>query len=183
MIEVITGPMFSGKTKSLIYKIDFAKECGLRVGVFKPMIESRNDKEDNGIATHDLKKTHNAFIVKNGIEIINLSSEYDVIAIDEAQFFDPYIYIAIKRLQDKNKWIIVAGLDMDYLREPFATMSNIMSIANKIYKLESICTNCKRPAPYSYRKARVCDTVFIGGEDSYSALCLTCFNNSNNSNQ
>jgi thymidine kinase len=182
MIEVITGPMFSGKTKTLIYKIEVAKGAGLSVLVVKPMIESRNSDEDNGIATHDLEKKSEAVVVSNAMHILRISKEYDVIAIDEAQFFDSYLYIVIKRLQDQGKWIIVAGLDMDYQREPFSTMANIMAIANKVNKLVTACNGCKEQAQYSYRKTRVCDTVYIGGEDSYSALCINCYNKLNNSN-
>lgn len=183
MIEVITGPMFSGKTKTLIYKIELAKEAGLSVIVFKPRIESRNQYEDYAIATHDLTNTYKAKVVDNGLHMLREMPGYDLIAIDEAQFFDPLLYVSIQAMRSLNKWIIVVGLDMDFKGEPFPAMANIMAIANKVNKLESVCDFCKKPAQFSYRKTTDSDTVLIGGADHYSAKCLNCFNHSINSNQ
>lgn len=175
MIDVITGPMFSGKTEELIRRIHTAETAGLKVKVFKPQIESRNESEVNAIATHNKKDSVAAMPVSSSIYIVRESVGYDVVAIDEAQFFDEKLYTVLRVLSDNGKWIIASGLDMDYQREPFSTMANLMVIADKIDKYTSICNICKKPAAYSKRVVKENDRVFIGGDDSYIPCCTEHF--------
>ena len=179
MIDVITGPMFSGKTGELIRRVKAYEVAGLKCIAFKPEIESRNEDENNGIATHDRKDAIKAVMESNPIDIARKASDYDVIAIDEAQFFEPYLYLVLKALQEADKIVIVSGLDLDYEMEPFTTMANIMAIAQKIDKYTAVCNDCRQPAQYSKRVSEEKGRVLIGGDDKYAANCLKCFYKSN----
>jgi thymidine kinase len=175
MIEVITGPMFSGKTAELIKRLNQAKEAGLKHIVFKPEIESRNEAEQNAIATHDKSLMMEATPVPNSVYIVRMSKEYDVVAIDEAQFFDTNLYLVAKVLNDAGKRVIISGLDMDYGREPFDTMGRVLAVANQIDKYAASCHSCQKPAQYSKRTIKFNERVLIGGDDKYIAQCHECY--------
>lgn len=175
MIEVITGPMFSGKTEELIKRIKKAQDLGLRCAVFKPEIESRNEAEINAIATHNKKDTFPAIVVRDLFEILDLSASYDLIAIDEAQFFSENIYRVVSYLSTLNKVVLVSGLDLDYKKEPFNSMGGIMAIADSVTKLLAVCDVCGSSARYSKRTITENDRVLIGSNDKYIATCLQCY--------
>jgi thymidine kinase len=180
MIEVICGPMFSGKTEELIRRIKRVIISETPYVVFKPNIESRNDKENNAIATHDLCGELQAVVVDNTDDIYNKGREFDVIAIDEAQFFDEGLYKIVLKLADEGKRIIISGLDLDYERNPFPTMSKLFSIADKVDKINSICMFCKKNlANYSKRVVDNKELMFIGDKQTYKPICRKCFNAQN----
>jgi len=174
MIEVICGPMYSGKTEELIRRIKRVKIAGLKYVVIKPNITSRYDKEVDGIVTHSQDSFIDAETINSSTELLKYI-HYDVIAIDEVQFFDNDLYIIIQMLSDYGKRIIVSGLDMKFNRHPFTLMSNILSISHKIDKLSSICAECKENAVYSYRISDSEEEVIIGEKELYIPLCSKCF--------
>lgn len=177
MIEVICGPMFSGKTEELIRRIKRVKIAGENYIVIKPSIESRYEGEKEGISTHD-DMSINALALNNCLpDVFYETKDYDVIAIDEAQFFDKNLYQIVLMLSDRGKRVIVSGLDTDFRREPFVTMSNIMAIADKVDKLHSICMGCKKDAVYSLRTTDETDLMVIGSSESYIPLCGKCYTN------
>ena len=176
MIEVTCGPMFSGKTEKLIRKLKRAKIAEVSYIVVKPNISSRYDDEEIGIVTHDQEHKALAVVVNDLEQLYNIAHEYQIIAIDEAQFFDKDLYKTVLRLADEGKRIIASGLDMDFQREPFETMSNLLSIADKIDKITSVCVECKENAIYSHRTVAIEDQKFIGSTESYMPLCRKCFN-------
>lgn len=176
-VEVICGSMFSGKTQELIRRLKRLKVAKKKFIVFKPAIDIRYDK--NKIVSHN-KDCINANVVNNISEIKNLISDEEVIAIDEAQFFDETLISLCNDLANRGKRIIICGLDMDYLGVPFGIMPSLMAISDSITKLHAICSDCGNTANYSYRKSSDQDRIVIGEQDEYKALCRVCFSKKKN---
>ena len=176
-VEVICGSMFSGKTQELIRRLKRLKVAKKNFIVFKPAIDIRYKK--NKIVSHN-QDSINATVVNNIAEIQNLISDEEVIAIDEAQFFDETLISLCNDLANKGKRIIICGLDMDYLGVPFGIMPSLMAISDSITKLHAICSDCGDTANYSYRKSIDQDRIVIGEKDEYKALCRVCFSNKKN---
>ena len=176
-VEVICGSMFSGKTQELIRRLKRLRVAKKKFIVFKPAIDIRYDK--NKIVSHN-KDCINATVVNNISEIKNLISDEEVIAIDEAQFFDKTLISLCNDLANRGKRIIICGLDMDYLGVPFGIMPSLMAISDSITKLHAICSDCGDTANYSYRKSIDQDRIVIGEKDEYKALCRVCFYNKKN---
>lgn len=171
-IEVICGSMFAGKTELLIKRIEQAKKNNLNVWVFKPKIDIRYNKSK--IVSHD-KNEFNATPVIDVNEIVKLSKSSQLVVIDEAQFFDKKIIEVCIALSKRKIDIILAGLDLDYLGNPFGPMPKLMKIANKISHLHAICDICKKKAYHTYRKTKNNKTIFLGEKEEYLALCKKCF--------
>ena len=176
-VEVICGSMFSGKTQELIRRLKRLRVAKKKFKVFKPAIDIRYKK--NKIVSHN-KDSISATVVNNIAEIQNLISDEEVIAIDEAQFFDETLISLCNDLANKGKRIIICGLDMDYLGVPFGIMPSLMAISDSITKLHAICSDCGDTANYSYRKSIDQDRIVIGEKDEYKALCRVCFYNKKN---
>jgi thymidine kinase len=171
-IEVICGSMFSGKTKLLIKKIKHFQDNNCNVKVFKPAIDIRYGNEK--IVSHD-KSEICAMPIKKSEDIITESKSSDIIAIDEAQFFDKDIIEVCKNLSEK-KMVIIAGLDMDYLGNGFGPMPRLIKIANQTTKLHATCDICGGKAYHTYRKSTDDSKILLGEKDNYLALCKKCFN-------
>ena len=150
-IEVICGSMFSGKTEELIRRLKRVKIANLSVEIFKPAIDTRYDEVK--IVSHDTN-----FILSTPVDssqnILLLAQNVDVVGIDEAQFFDPDIANVCEELAVRGIRVIVAGLDMDYLGNPFGQMPNLLAKADYITKLHAICVKCGNIANISYRKTK-----------------------------
>jgi thymidine kinase len=172
-IEVICGSMFSGKTEELIRRLKRARIANLKVEIFKPAIDVRYDAVK--IVSHDTNEIHSTPI-DNSQKILLMAPEADVIGIDEAQFFDPEIAQVCDELALRGQRVIVAGLDMDYLGNPFGQMPFIMAKADYVTKLHAICMQCGNIANYSYRKIPNEDQVMLGAKDVYEPRCRTCMN-------
>lgn len=172
-IEVICGSMFSGKTEELIRRINRVKIARRNIMIFKPSLDYRYSNHD--IVSHTRNSTE-AIPVQASRVIANMvTDEVDVVAIDEAQFFDRELVDVINELAFKGKRVIVAGLDMDYLGQPFGPMPNLMAIADDVYKCHAICMKCGRLANYSFRLANGNQQVLIGEQQEYMPLCRTCY--------
>jgi thymidine kinase len=175
-IEVICGPMFSGKTEELIRRIRRAKVAGQYVEVFTPdtavkavaQIVSHAERKLDGVPVQSVKPDAN---------ILRLASleMTKVLALDEAQFFDPSIVLLVRRIAELGVKVLVAGLDMDYRGEPFAIMGTLMSVADEVLKLSAVCVRCKRDANRTQRLIESTSRVLIGSVESYEARCSTCF--------
>lgn len=172
-IEVICGSMFSGKTEELIRRIKRAKIANLKVRIFKPKMETRYDKVK--VVSHD-DNFVDSFPVDHSTEILKWASDMDVIGIDEAQFFDDELVAVCEALADSNKRVILAGLDMDFLRKPFGPLPAIMAKAQYVTKVHAICMQCGSMASYSYRFSMKGDQVKLGEKDLYEPRCRSCFN-------
>ena len=170
-IEVICGSMFSGKTEELIRRIKRAKIANQKIKVFKPTIDSRSK---NFIESHDESKLM-CVEVKSSKEILTKVNNCDVVALDEAQFFDDQIVSVCNKIANSGIRVIVAGLDMDYLGNPFGPMPNLMAIAEYVTKVHAVCKESGNIANYSYRKNKKKDIVLIGEKDEYEPLSRSVF--------
>jgi thymidine kinase len=171
-IEVVCGSMFSGKTEELIRRLKRARIANLSVGIFKPSIDTRYHAES--IVSHN-ENMIDATPVLTSLEILEKSVDFEVIGLDETQFFDQDIVIVCEKLADLGKRVIVAGLDMDYTGKPFGKMPELLAIANYVTKLHAICMQCGGTASYSYRITTNQDQVVLGEKDHYEARCRNCF--------
>ena len=143
-VEVICGSMFSGKSEELIRRVRRAQFAKQKIAVFKPKIDTRYSKE--AVVSHN-GTTVIAMPVERSKDILNhISDEYDVIGIDEAQFFDEGITEVVQRLANHGFRVIVAGLDQDFRGEPFGPMPLMMSVAEQVTKLQAVCQVCGSPA-------------------------------------
>jgi thymidine kinase len=172
-IEVITGSMFSGKTEELIRRLRRAQFAGLKVEIFKPSLDKRYS--EIRVVSHD-EKSINSTPVDNASAILLLTGHVDVVAIDEAQFFDASVVEVCNKLADEGIRVIVAGLDMDFMGNPFGPMPALLAIAEHITKVHAICMRCGNLAQYSYRKSLVESVVLLGEKDLYEPLCRNCYN-------
>ncbi|MER3499568.1 MAG: thymidine kinase [Chitinophagaceae bacterium] len=172
-IEVVCGSMFSGKTEELIRRLKRAKIANLKVEIFKPAIDVRYDEVK--IVSHDTNAIHSTPI-DNSQKILLMTEDVDVIGIDEAQFFDQELPAVCDQLALKGVRVIVAGLDMDYLANPFGPMAAIMAKADYVTKLHAICQKCGNIANFTYRKVPNEDQVMLGAMDVYEPRCRVCYN-------
>ncbi len=174
-IEVIAGCMFSGKSEELIRRLKRAQIARQKVQVFKPSIDTRYSEIE--VVSHNGEKI-TGIPVKDSAELYSLiDKNADVIGIDEAQFFDDGIVKVANKLADEGFRVILAGLDMDFRREPFGPMPNLLAIADDVQKLHAICTICGEDAMYTQRlingqPANYNDPVImIGASEKYEARC------------
>lgn len=170
--EVICGPMFSGKTEELIRRIRRAQIANKSIGIFKPTFDERYHRSN--IVSHNDTNIPSV-PVKSSKEILEQAVGKEVVAIDEAQFFDEDLNQVIDHLALAGTRVIVAGLDMDFLGHPFGPMPQILAKAEYVTKLQAICMVCGNPASFSFRKAASTDTLLLGATDVYEARCRNCF--------
>ncbi len=171
-IEVITGSMFSGKTEELMRRINRAQIAGLKIEIFKPSTDVRYDAQK--IVSHNDNKVQSTPVQRSKM-LLNVASDVDLVAIDEAQFFDEEIVDVAQELALKGIRVLVAGLDMDYSGKPFGSMPQLMSVAEYITKLHAICVHCGNLATHSYRTKNEKQQVLLGSDDLYEARCRKCF--------
>ena len=170
-IEVVCGPMFSGKTEELIRRVKRAQIAKQKIQIFKPQIDDRYSKTK--VVSHSSLKVE-AVPVKSSAEI--LTKLYDstrIVAVDEVQFFDDEIIDVVSRLARRGCRVICAGLDQDYKGNPFGPMPHLLSIADEVMKVHAICTVCGAPASKTFRKKEETnlDQVLVGESDRYEARC------------
>ena len=169
-IEVICGSMFSGKTEELIRRLKRAKLAHQRVEIFKPRIDVRYSEEE--VVSNTIRSTP----VESPQNILLMTSDVDVVGIDEAQFFDDSIVDVCRQLANNGVRVIVAGLDMDYTGKPFGPMPALMATAEYVTKVHAICVRCGNLAHHSHRLTSDEKQVMLGAQDSYEAICRHCFN-------
>jgi thymidine kinase len=172
-IEVITGSMFSGKTEELIRRLRRARIAGLKTEIFKPSLDKRYS--ETRVVSHDDKSIIST-PVDNPSAILLLAGNADVVGIDEAQFFDTSLADVCNRLADNGIRVIVAGLDMDFMGNPFGPIPALLSVAEYVTKFHAICIRCGNLANYSYRKSEEAQVVLLGEKDTYIPLCRHCYN-------
>jgi len=171
-IQVIFGPMFSGKTTELIRRLKRYQIANHKCLIVKYAKDDRYDKE--GIATHD-KQTLPATSVLRMADIKpSTINSYTVIGIDEGQFFPDVVSFA-EQMADKGKIIIIAALDGDFQRKGFGDILNLVPIAESIVKLNAVCMMCFQEASFTKRKGSETALEVIGGQDKYLAACRACY--------
>lgn len=171
-IEVICGSMFSGKTEELIRRLKRARIAGQKVEIFKPDIDKRYD--EMSVVSHDERFVESTPL-QTAEQMLFYATEYDVVGIDEAQFFDKELPEVCNKLADYGIRIIVAGLDMDFKGKPFGPMPELIATAEYVTKVHAICVNCGNLAHYSYRKVKTDELVFLGETNEYAPLCRKCY--------
>lgn len=171
-IEVICGSMFSGKTEELIRRLKRAEFAKQKTLIFKPITDVRYS--ESKVVSHDSNEILSN-PVKSSKQIVHLSKDVDVVALDEAQFFDDGIVDVCNELANSGKRVIIAGLDMDYEGNPFGPMPNLMAIAEFVTKVHAICTKTGNLANYSHRISKSKDLVLLGERDEYEPLSRRAF--------
>jgi thymidine kinase len=170
-IEVITGCMFSGKTEELIRRLRRAQIAKQKVKIFRPIIDNRYS--DSHIVSHNAQSLP-SILISDITELITLCDDAQVIAIDEAQFFNEDIVPICNELALKGKRVIIAGLDQDYRGVPFEPVPQLLAVAEYITKQLAICVVCGNPADKTQRKIAEAERVIVGAADIYEARCRKC---------
>ena len=172
-VEVICGPMFSGKSEELIRRLRRATIARKRVQVFKPVIDTRYAEHE--IVSHgDLRMKSE--VVSSGAEILDrVDWRSEVIGVDEANFMGASLVDVAQRLADSGQQVIVAGLDTDYLGRPFAPIPDLLALAESITKTLAICVRCGNPAKHTQRLRGADDLIVVGAAEMYEARCRRCF--------
>ncbi|MBI3190385.1 thymidine kinase [archaeon] len=185
-IEVVCGPMFSGKSEELMRRLRRVQISGKNFILFKPSIDTRYSTEH--VVSHDLRKLEAKTIGVNKESLIELEKFIDdtepfieVIAFDEANFLDPYIINLVQKWRSQGRRVVAAGLDLTFRDEPFGPMPQLLAIADYVDKLKAICMKCKNhsgtvtqrivnglPAKYSD------PTILVGAAETYEVRCRKC---------
>lgn len=170
---MITGGMFSGKSEELVRRLRRATIARQKVQVFKPVTDTRFHPEM--LVTRDNRRLE-AIPVRNSQELVeSLEEGVDVVGVDEAQFFDPGLVEAVNRLADSGIRVVIAGLDLDYLRNPFGPMPALLTVAEFVDKMHAVCMSCGNIAHYSQRIAGGREQVLVGDTETYEARCRGCY--------
>ena len=172
-IEVIVGPMFSGKSEELIRRLRRAEIARQRVQIFKPLIDTRY--ANNGIVSHsglDIRADN----VRTAAEVMQkVEPRTEVVGIDEAQFLGEEVLDVCTKLADIGKRVIVAGLDTDFMGRPFEPIPRLLAVAEEITKLLAICVRCCNPAVHTQRLVASEELIVVGATGMYEARCRRCF--------
>jgi thymidine kinase len=172
-IEVICGPMFSGKSEELIRRLRRAMIARKRVEVFKPTIDNRYS--DDEIVSHGDSRMTSQVVNHAGEIMDRIDWRSEVIGIDEANFMGPHLADLAQRLADSGKQVIISGLDTDYMGRPFAPIPELLALAESITKTLAICMRCGNPAKHTQRLRGSDELIVVGAADMYEARCRRCF--------
>ena len=176
VLEVITGPMFSGKSEELIRRLKRARIARQRVACYKPDIDLRYHR--TAIASHS-SQTHEATTVATvehlRAALYPLLSDVEVVGIDEVQFFDVGIIPLAVELIAMGKRVLMAGLDTTFAAEPFGPVPNLMAIADRVTKLSAVCMVCGASAIHTQRLGQSQELVVVGAAGLYEARCRAHF--------
>jgi thymidine kinase len=172
-IEVVCGPMFSGKSEELIRRLRRGRIARKRVQVFKPALDDRYAHDE--IVSHGDQRMKSE-VVADAREILNkLDWRTQVVGIDESNFFGIDLVDIASQLADTGKQVIIAGLDTDYLGRPFTPMPELLCLAESITKTLAICMRCGNPAKHTQRLVESHDLIVVGAAGMYEARCRRCF--------
>ncbi len=172
-IEIVCGPMFSGKSEELIRRLRRAMIARKRVEVFKPVIDDRYSIDE--IVSHGDQRMKSDAV--NGAQEIlqKLDWRTQVVGIDESNFFGLDQVDVASQLADSGKQVLIAGLDTDYLGRPFTPMPELLCLADSITKTLAICMRCGNPAKHTQRLVESNDLIVVGAGGMYEARCRRCF--------
>ena len=175
-IEVITGPMFSGKSTELLRRLRLAQIARKRTAAFKHASDVRYSEDE--IATHGEQRGW-AMSVSAAHEIVESwhAKAAAVVGIDEAQFFGEELVEVAERLAERGKRVIVAGLNQDSFGSPFGAMPFLLARADEIFLARAVCVVCGEDGTKTYRKPGTDQMqVLIGAEGESEARCRRCWN-------
>jgi thymidine kinase len=172
-VEAIAGGMFSGKSEELVRRLRRAAIARQTIQVFKPASDTRHGPER--LVTRDNRELQAITVSQSGELRARLLPGVQVVGIDEAQFFDAGLVELVSELADSGVRVIVAGLDLDYMRNPFGPMPQILALAEYVDKMHAVCIRCGAPAHYSQRIAGGTEQLLVGDGESYEARCRHCY--------
>jgi|APHM01.1.fsa_nt_gi Thymidine kinase len=178
-LEVITGPMYSGKTSELIRRINRAEVADKKVKCFKPVLDDRY--EEKKIGSHDGDSVE-ALLVEESTQITSHVNESDdVIVVDEVNFFKSNLVPSLQSLAYQGHRVIAAGTDQTFRGTPFHPVDGLMAVADRVEKLQAVCQSCGDDASMNQRLDQTGEpasvdepTVKVGGDDIYEARCRDC---------
>ena len=176
-LEVVCGPMFSGKSEELIRRLRRAEIAGQRALIVKPRIDDRYDI--GHVVSHAGAKMR-ALAVSSAPDIPGLVEGYDVVGVDEVQFFGPEIVLVIDTLVERGSRVVASGLDQDFRGLPFGSMPELLCRAELVDKLQAVCHRCGGPATMTQRlvdgSPAPADgaTIVVGALEQYEARCRAC---------
>jgi thymidine kinase len=172
-IEIVCGPMFSGKSEELIRRLRRAQIARKRVQAFKPVLDNRYSTDE--IVSHGDQRMKSEAVDSAKDILAKMDWRTQVIGIDEANFFGPGLVEVAQQLADTGKQVIIAGLDTDYLGRPFSPMPELLCLAESITKALAICMRCGNPAKHTQRLVESDDLIVVGAAGMYEARCRRCF--------
>jgi thymidine kinase len=172
-IEVICGPMFSGKSEELMRRLRRARIARKRLQVFKPAIDTRYSVDE--IVSHGAMRMKSEPVGSSAEILTRMDWRTQVVGIDESNFFGQELVDIAGQLADSGKQVIVAGLDTDYMGRPFPPMPDLLTLAESITKTLAICMRCGNPAKHTQRLVESTDLIVVGAADIYEARCRRCF--------
>ena len=172
-IEVVCGPMFSGKREELIRRLRRARIARKRVQVFKPAIDTRYSADE--IVSHGDHRMPSEAVASAKEILAKIDWRSDVVGVDESNFFGLDLVDIAEQLADSGKQVIIAGLDTDYLGRPFTPMPELLCMAESITKTLAICVQCGNPAKHTQRLVESSDLIVVGAAGMYEARCRRCF--------
>lgn len=174
-IEVIVGPMFSGKSTELLRRISVLHYAKKRVMIIKHKMN--NNTLESTIVSR-IGPKHVCKLAQTTQEVQDLfeSDDFDVLAIDEVQFFDKDLVNYLEKLANNGVNVLVAGLDNNNSRRPWEIMTLLLPLAERVKKLHSVCAICLTPASYTFLRAKVKPPKYTGDADVYDARCRSCWN-------
>ncbi len=172
-IEVICGPMFSGKTEELIRRLKRAVIARRKVQIFKPRIDVRYDAE--AVVSHSAQKLRSVVVDSAAQVLEQVLLDTQVVGIDEVQFLGPEVVEVCQTLANRGVRVIAAGLDLDFRGVPFDPMPALLAVAESISKEAAICVVCGEPATRSQRTIAGEDRVLVGAQGAYEPRCRAHF--------
>jgi thymidine kinase len=172
-IEVICGPMFSGKSEELIRRLRRARIARKRVQVFKPVLDRRYSQDE--IVSHGDHRMPSEVVADASEILTKLDWRTQVVGIDEANFLKTELIDVANRLADSGKQVIIAGLDTDYMGRPFPPIPELLALAESITKTLAICMRCGNPGKHTQRLVQSDDLIVVGATEAYEARCRRCF--------
>jgi len=172
-IEVICGPMFSGKSEELIRRLRRATIARKRVQVFKPSLDDRYSLDE--IVSHGDMRMKSEIVEDAAGILSKLDWRTEVVGVDEANFLGEGLAGVVTRLADSGKQVILSGLDTDYMGRPFSPIPELLCLAESITKTLAICMRCGNPAKQTQRLVASDELIVVGAAGMYEARCRRCF--------
>jgi thymidine kinase len=179
-LELILGPMWSGKTSMLLTY--YRQFCFCKLNVCVVNFKADDRYSETMLSTHDKQmipcimgfSMEEIMKVEESAKKIN---ECDVILINEGQFFHDIVEFTTEMVEKRHKKVYICGLDGDFKREKIGKLLDLVPISDKVTKLRALCGQCKdgTPAPFSFRKSSSTEQVVIGADDIYIPLCRKCY--------
>jgi len=165
--------MFSGKSEELIRRITRYHIARIPTQTFKPQIDDRYATDE--VVSHSALSVQAEPVVDSAALLLAVRDRTEVIGIDEAQFFDADLVDVVEQLADSGKNVIIAGLDLDYLRRPFEPIPTLMGRAEYVTKSLAVCHRCGGAGMYTQRVIHSDELVVLGAEGAYEARCRACY--------